>query len=167
MSRNDGRGPHHPLSWGRCDVGEICFVFFLVPRYEVLCFQNLLVYLYIACCLIAPGGRCLGCDLTAFFFCCLVHHSLIFQYDDYFCRVETGNHGDLVRHFEACRAYSASLGTGNGVAAESLDQVQKHIARRHTPGGFRTTQFAALFSMLLQAIRFFLAHIVRCGPISK
>ena len=67
-----GEGADHHLRWDHCDVEEVRFGFFLVPRYEVLCFQDLPVYSHVACFLIAPGVRCLGCDLTAcksFFSC--------------------------------------------------------------------------------------------------
>ena len=60
-----GEGAHHHLRWDRCDVDEVRFAFFLVPRYEVLCFRGLVVYFHVACCLVAPGVRCLWCDLTA------------------------------------------------------------------------------------------------------
>ena len=51
-----GEGAHHHQRWDRCDVDEVRFAFFLVPRYEVLCFQDLLVYSHVACRL-APGVR--------------------------------------------------------------------------------------------------------------
>ena len=109
-----GEGAHHHLRWNRCDVGEVHFASLPVPRYEVLCFQNLLVYSHVAPCLVAPGGRCLVCDLAVCYSCCLVLHSLIFPYDDYFRRVAVGNHDVLVRHFEAWVASFASPGAGDG-----------------------------------------------------
>ena len=102
-------------------MGEIRFVFFPVPRYEVLCSQDLLVYSHVVSCLVAPGGRCLGCDLTACYSCCLVPHSLIFPYDDYFRRVAVGNQDALVRHFDAWVASFVSPGVGGGFVAADLD----------------------------------------------
>ena len=115
-------------------MGEIRFVLFPVPGYEVLSFQNRLVYSHIACFLVAPGGRCIECDLSACYSYCLVHNSLIFPYHDYVPRVEIGNHDALVRHFEARRSYFASLWVGDGVFAAGLDQLLKYICRRHFPG---------------------------------
>ena len=122
-----GEGAQHHLRWDRCDVDEVRFAFFPVPRYEVLCFRGLLVYSHVACCLVAPGGRFFGCDLTACYFCCLIPHSLIFPYDDYFRRVAVGNEDALVRQFEAWFASFASPGAGGGVVAADLDPFQKYI----------------------------------------
>ena len=47
-------------------MDEVRFAFILVPSYDVLCFQDLLVYSHVACSLVATGDRCLGCDLKAF-----------------------------------------------------------------------------------------------------
>ena len=71
-----------------------------------------------------------GCDLTACYSYCLVPHSLIFPYDDYFRRVAVGNHDALVRHFEAWVASFASPGAGGGVVAADLDPLQKYICRQ-------------------------------------
>ena len=46
-----GEGAHHHLHWD-CDADEVRFAFFLVPRYEVLCFRDLLLYSLVACCLV-------------------------------------------------------------------------------------------------------------------
>ena len=109
---------------------EVRYAFFPVPRYEVLCFRGLLVYSHVACCLFARGGRFCGSDLTACYSCCLVPHSLIFPYDDYFRRVAVGNEDPLVRHFDAWVASFVSPGVGGGVVAADLDPLQKYICRQ-------------------------------------
>ena len=130
MSLPMGVGAHHHLLWDRCDVDEVRFAFFPIPRYEVLWFQDLLVYSHVACSLVAPGGRFFGCDLTVCYSCCLVPYSLIFPYDYYFRRVAVGNHDALVRNFEAWVASFASPGAGGGVVAADLDPLQMYICRQ-------------------------------------
>ena len=98
--------------------------------------------------------------------CCLVPHSLIFPYDDYF-RVTVGNHDALVRHFEAWVSSFASPGAGGGVVAVDLDPLQKYIRRQQY--SWLVSYYSirgALFRVLLPAIRIFLAQIVRCVPIT-
>ena len=104
-------------------MDEVRFAFFPVPWYKVLCIQDLQVYSHVACRLVAAGGRCLRCDVTACYSCCIVPQSLIFPYDDYFRRVAVGNNDALVRHFEAWAASFASPGGGDGVVAADLDQL--------------------------------------------
>ena len=109
---------------------EVRYAFFPVPRYALLGFRGLLVYSHVACCLVAPGGRFVGCDLTACYSCCLVPHSLIFPYDDYFRRVAVGNQDALVRHFDAWVASFVSPGVCGEVVAAGLDPLREYICRQ-------------------------------------